>query len=120
MYLTTRRDDATLEVELAGSWRGADLPAIDTELAGLSLAGLQALHVIVPEAVELDLAGAWRLREWLETAKSAGLHVEFVGREPGQVNLIDETLAGTARGVPLTSSESEFAPVSALGRQVAR
>ena len=120
MHLTQRRDGDTLEVILAGSWRGADLPSIDAELAALSLAGLRDLRVTVPAEAEMDLAGAWRLRDWLESAKSSGLHVEFAGREPGQVKLIEETLAGKVRTVPPTSSEPEFAPVSALGRQVAR
>jgi len=120
MYLISRRDHDTLEATLAGSWRGADLPSIDAELAAIPLAGLDLLRIEVPEDVALDLAGAWRLREWIEAAKIAGARVEFEGREPGQVVLIDETLAGKVRAVPLTSSEPEFEPVSAIGRQAAR
>src|SRR5262245_39776057 len=33
MHLSVERDGDELEVELAGNWRGADLPAIDAELA---------------------------------------------------------------------------------------
>ena len=33
MHLTAQRDGNTLDIELAGTWRGTDLPAIDAELA---------------------------------------------------------------------------------------
>jgi hypothetical protein len=62
MYLSQQRDGANLEVELAGSWRGAELPAIDAELAALPLDGVRALRVTVPESFDLDLAGAWTRR----------------------------------------------------------
>jgi phospholipid/cholesterol/gamma-HCH transport system permease protein len=119
MHLSLQRDGDSLEVELAGSWRGADLPAIDAELAAHSYAGARRLVVTVPESVELDLAGAWRLRAWLKSAEDAGLTVEFAGSAPGQIELIDSTLAGKARPHPRSSSEPTFEPVSALGRIVA-
>jgi len=120
MYLNIRRSGDTLEVELAGRWRGADLPAIDAELDAQSISGAQALRIQVPESVEMDLAGAWRLREWLKAAEAAGLGVEFEGTEPGQLALIDSTLSGKIRIHPPSSSESTFEPVSRLGRLVWR
>jgi len=120
MYLSQQHDGETLDVELAGSWRGADLPAIDAELATLSLAGVQRLRVAVPAALALDLAGAWRLRDWLKQAESAGVAVEWQGATPGQIELIDATLAGTSHATPASSSEPAFEPVSALGREVTR
>jgi len=120
MHLSVEREGDKLEVELAGSWRGADMPAIDAELAGLSFAGASELRVQVPTTVPLDLAGAWRLREFLKAAEAAGLEAGFVGAPPGQYELIEATLAGKVRALPPTSSESTFEPVSALGRQVTR
>jgi phospholipid/cholesterol/gamma-HCH transport system permease protein len=120
MYLSHQRDGNTLEVELTGSWRGAELPAIDSELSAISLEGVRAVRVTVPRSLDLDLAGAWRLRDWLRTAEQAGLAVEFEGAKPGQLDLIDTTVAGKVRAVPPTSSEPHFEPVSALGRQVTR
>jgi phospholipid/cholesterol/gamma-HCH transport system permease protein len=120
MHLSLERNGDTLEVELAGSWRGADLPAIDAELAAQSFDGAHALVVTIPESVTLDLAGAWRLREWLKAAEAAGLDVKFSGTPPGQLELIDATLAGKRSRPPPSSSESAFEPVSALGRQVTR
>jgi phospholipid/cholesterol/gamma-HCH transport system permease protein len=118
MHLTLQRNGDTLEVELAGAWRGAQLPAIDAELAAQSFAGARKLRVSVPESVALDLAGAWRLREWLKSAEDAGVAVEFDGAAPGQFDLIETTLAGK-HAAPPSSSESTFEPVSALGRIVA-
>jgi phospholipid/cholesterol/gamma-HCH transport system permease protein len=120
MHLSLERNGDTLEVELAGSWRGADLPAIDAELAAQSFAGARSLNVSIPESVSLDLAGAWRLREWLKAAEAAGLSVQFNGTPPGQLELIDSTLAGKRSRPPPSSSEPAFEPVSALGRTVTR
>jgi phospholipid/cholesterol/gamma-HCH transport system permease protein len=120
MYLSQQRDGANLEVELAGNWRGAELPAIDAELAALPLDGVRALRITVPESLDLDLAGAWTLREWVKTAEAAGAGVEFTGPVPGQVELIDSTLAGKVHAHPPSSSEPTFEPVTALGRLVTR
>ena len=120
MHLSPRRDGDSLHVELAGSWRGAELSAIDAELAAQSLAGARELVVRVPDDVTLDLAGAWRLREWIKSAERAGVAVRFDGAPPGQLDLIDSTLAGRKHPPPPSSSESTFEPVTALGRQVTR
>jgi phospholipid/cholesterol/gamma-HCH transport system permease protein len=120
MYLNTRRNGDTLEVELAGNWLGAELPAIDAELSGVSFSGARLVRVRVPDSVPLDLAGAWRLREWKKAAEDAGLGFEFADGEPGQLALIESTLAGKIRIHPPSSSESTFEPVSRLGRQVWR
>jgi phospholipid/cholesterol/gamma-HCH transport system permease protein len=120
MHLTLERNGDTLEVELAGSWRGADLHAIDAELAAQSFAGARELKVTIPESVSLDLAGAWRLREWLKAAEAAGLTVQLPDQPPGQLELIDATLAGKRSRPPPSSSEPAFEPVSALGKQVTR
>ena len=106
-----------MEAELAGNWRGGDLPAIEAELKDISLSDAGTLRITVPEDVEMDLAGAWQLREWLKSAEKDGLSVEFSGTEPGQLELIDSTIAHK-RTMPAFSSESEFQPVNRLGRQV--
>jgi phospholipid/cholesterol/gamma-HCH transport system permease protein len=120
MYLSQQRDGANLEVELAGSWRGADLSAIEAELAALSPAGAGIVRITVPEGLELDLAGAWALRNWIKAAEAAGAKIEFAGAPPGQLELIDSTLSGKVRATPPSSSEPTFEPVTELGRQVTR
>jgi phospholipid/cholesterol/gamma-HCH transport system permease protein len=119
VYLNVSRHEDILDVELAGHWRGADLPAITAELAALSLDGASVVRVRVPESVRLDLAGAWRLHEWTQAAAGAGAEVSFEGKPPGQIALIESTLKG-GHVAPQSSSEPEFEPVSALGRQVTR
>jgi phospholipid/cholesterol/gamma-HCH transport system permease protein len=120
MHLSHQRNGDQLEVELDGSWRGGDLPAIDAELADVPLDGVGTLRVAIPESVHMDLAGAWRLRDWQERAQRAGISVELPGGKPGQIELIDATLAGKRRAAPANSSESHFEPISALGRHVTR
>lgn len=120
MYLKLQRDGETLEAELAGSWRGPDLPAIDAELAAESLAGIRRIVVTVPESLTLDIAGTWRLREWLRDAERAGIAVEFTGAPPGQFELLEGTTGKKKHPAPPSSSESTFEPVSALGRHVTR
>lgn len=118
MHLTAQRDGNNLDVELAGTWRGTDLPAIDAELAAVPLAGVNALRISIPESLDLDLAGAWILRRWTKAAQESGVSVEFAGPVPGQLELIESTLSGKVRTTPASSSESSFEPVSALGREV--
>jgi len=120
MYLRERRDGDNLEVGLSGDWRGKNLPAIDDEIARIPLSGIAQMRLQIPEDLSLDLAGAWRLRSWTEEAARAGIQVEYAGAKPGQIELIDSTLAGKRQPVPSSSSESTFEPVSALGRQVTR
>ena len=120
MHLSQRRNGDNLEVELTGSWRGGDLSSIQAELAAVPLDGVTMLSVHVPEGLPLDLAGAWQLREWLETAEHAGVPVRFEGPRPGQLDLIEATQTGKRPHTPASSSESQFEPVSALGRHVTR
>jgi len=120
MHFSHQRDGDSLAVELSGHWRGSELPAIETELAAQTFEGARELVVTVPESVTLDLAGAWALRQWLKSAERAGLAVRFEGATPGQVALIDATLAGSKHAAPASSSESTFEPVTALGRHVTR
>jgi phospholipid/cholesterol/gamma-HCH transport system permease protein len=119
MYLKLQRDGDTLAAELVGNWRGADLAAIDAELAGQGIAGARRIVVSVPDSVTLDIAGAWRLREWLREAENAGAAVEFAGAPPGQLELIDAT-PGQKHPAPRSSSEPTFEPVTALGKHVTR
>jgi phospholipid/cholesterol/gamma-HCH transport system permease protein len=120
MHLNFRRDNDLLEAELAGQWRGADLPAIDAELGAQSLGGIRTLRIAIPDSVPLDLAGAWRLRDWIKEAEAAGVSVEFAGEPPGQLTLIESTEKGQLHAAPRSSSEPEMQPVTRLGRQVWR
>jgi phospholipid/cholesterol/gamma-HCH transport system permease protein len=118
MVLHSHRNGDTLEIELAGSWRGPDMPVLEAELGAVSLSDARRLLITVPPDVPLDLAGAWRLGQWLDTAREQGIAVEFVGAPPGQLALIETTRTGTPHPSPRSSSEPQFEAVSALGRRV--
>jgi len=121
MHLSQRRNGDNLEIDLSGSWRGSELPEIDAELAAVPLDGTSTLRIRVPGDLQMDLAGAWRLRDWVELAAGKGVTVEFEGgRRPAQIELIDATVRGKKHPTPPSSSESRFEPVSALGRHVTR
>jgi hypothetical protein len=110
MHLTAQRDGNNLDVELAGTWRGTDLPAIDAEIAAVSLDGVGALRITVPESLELDLAGAWTLRQWTKAAEKNGVSVEFAAPCRGSSSS-STTVAASARA-PASSSEPTFEPVA--------
>jgi phospholipid/cholesterol/gamma-HCH transport system permease protein len=118
LALTAQRDGDTLDVSLNGEWRGIEMPRLDTELAAVSFAGARRLLVTVPPTVTMDLAGAWRLRRWLEAARETGLEVAFNGEPPSQLELIDGTLKGVAHPEPPSSSEPRLEAVTALGKRV--
>ena len=121
MHLNFRHDDDILEAELAGEWRGIDLPVIDAELAAQSLAGVRTLRIAIPDSVPLDLAGAWRLRDWIKQAEAAGVNVELAGEPPGQLTLIESTEKGQVHAAPRSSRTGRSPPaLSAMTCRAAR
>ena len=101
MYLNTRRNGDNLEVELAGSWRGTDLPAIDAELAAQSIRGVRALRITVPESAGARSGGCLAPARMDEgggepRARAWSSRVPM----PGQLELIESTLAGKCTLTP--------------------
>jgi len=94
--LEVRRTPQGLELDLAGEWRMLQLAQIDAAFAGVDLSGAQHVVVSASGLTTLDLAGAWRLREFLQHARAAGAEVSFRGRAPDQLRLIDLTLQESA------------------------
>jgi hypothetical protein len=64
-----QQDGNNLDVELAGTWRGTDLPAIDAEIAAVSPAGFRRLRITFPSAGARP-GGAWTLRHWMKAPKN--------------------------------------------------
>jgi phospholipid/cholesterol/gamma-HCH transport system permease protein len=93
MYLTARRAAAELDLTLQGEWRIAELEAITSELDGLELQGVHRVSVDAAQA-QLDLSGAWLLREFIRRMHTAGVAVQFQGEEPATVTLVERTLKG--------------------------
>ena len=97
MYCTSQRHADQLELVLHGPWRAAQLAAIQTELALVPLAGVQALQLRASDA-HFDLSGTWLLHDYLAAAAAAGVAVRFDGPPPAALALIGRTLKSDAAG----------------------
>jgi phospholipid/cholesterol/gamma-HCH transport system permease protein len=112
-----RTGDA-LTVRLNGAWRIENIAAIEAALAQLSQAGAGRIIVDARSLQELDLSGAWLLREHLQNLQGAGGRVEFAGEPPSQFAFLEEItaqqLAETGAAVERRSGWRN--PVGWLGR----
>jgi phospholipid/cholesterol/gamma-HCH transport system permease protein len=127
MMVETRRTEGGLAVDLTGEWRALSYGQIDAALAAVDLAGLRQVEISTERLTALDLTGAWRLREFVRRARSAGVEVAFAGAPPDQLRLVDETLRpaeaqrvtsspGFAHG-PHPVEEAEAATLTFIGRR---
>jgi phospholipid/cholesterol/gamma-HCH transport system permease protein len=89
---TVRTGDA-LTVRLNGAWRIDNIAAIEAALARLPQEGARRLVVDAQSLEELDLSGAWLLRERLQALQNAGGRVEFAGEPPSQFAFLEEITA---------------------------
>jgi phospholipid/cholesterol/gamma-HCH transport system permease protein len=88
--LEQARTGDALTVRLNGAWRIENIAAIEAALAQLSQAGAQRVIVDARSLEELDLSGAWLLREHLQNLQGAGGRVEFAGEPPSQFAFLEE------------------------------
>src|ERR1044071_4995169 len=88
--LEQARTGDALTVRLNGVWRIENIAAIEAALAELSHAGAQRIVVDTRSLEELDLSGAWLLREHLQAVQGAGARVEFAGEAPSQFAFLEE------------------------------
>src|ERR1700722_12843075 len=93
MYLTARRVTDQLELTLSGEWRALQFSAIDIELGAVDVTGVRSVDVVAGQA-QLDLTGAWLLRDFVDRARAAGASVEFKGGEPATLALVERCKAG--------------------------
>ncbi len=98
MLLEARRTEDRLELELGGEWRALEDAQVRAALAAVSFGDARRVSVSTARLAALDLTGAWRLREWVRRAESAGLEVTFTDAAPDQLRLIEATLAGAGDG----------------------
>src|SRR5205823_6440526 len=80
------------ELELTGEWVAERFAALETGLASVDLAAAQQLSIGTRRLTALDLSGAWVLRRFVRRARAAGAAVRFLGTQPDQLRLLDETL----------------------------
>jgi phospholipid/cholesterol/gamma-HCH transport system permease protein len=119
-----RRTDQALELELTGEWRALQFAQIDAALAALDLKGSRVVMISTGRLEALDLTGAWRLREFIQHARAAGMEVAFHGAPPDQLRLVDDTLksetnlppAATPAATPADSEEPAIRSLAFLGR----
>src|ERR1700681_2506935 len=93
MYLTARRDADQLKLRLSGEWRAQRFADIEAELGAVDFAGLRSLDIAAAQA-QLDLTGAWVLRDFLDRAQAAGLAVQFHSPEPAALALVERCKSG--------------------------
>jgi phospholipid/cholesterol/gamma-HCH transport system permease protein len=93
MYLTARRDADQLNLALSGEWRAQRFADIEAELATVEFAGLRRLNIAAGQA-QLDLTGAWVLRDFLDRARAAGVTIEFQGPEVAALALVERCKTG--------------------------
>jgi phospholipid/cholesterol/gamma-HCH transport system permease protein len=93
MYLTARRVADQLELTLSGEWRALQFSDIDLELGAVDVAGVRSVNVVAGQA-QLDLTGAWLLRDFVDRARAAGASIEFQGGEPATLVLVERCKTG--------------------------
>jgi len=93
MYLSARRTADELNLQLSGEWRAPRFAGIEAELASVELAGLRRVVIDAAQA-QVDLTGAWLLRDFLDRARAAGASVQFQGAEPSALGLVERCKTG--------------------------
>ena len=93
MYLTARRTADELNLELSGEWRAPRFAGIEAELATLEMTGLRRVIIEAGHA-QLDLTGAWLLRDFLDRVLAAGASIQFQGIEPSALALVQRCKTG--------------------------
>ncbi|HEX2790808.1 MAG TPA: ABC transporter permease [Steroidobacteraceae bacterium] len=125
MYLTARRVADELELTLSGEWHALRFSEIEIELGAVDLADVRSVNVIAGQA-QLDLTGAWLLRDFVDRTRAAGTAVEFQGGEPATLALVERCNTGEMHAhahLHLHLHDLESAPAHALegvGRQAVR
>jgi phospholipid/cholesterol/gamma-HCH transport system permease protein len=114
-YPKAQGDAGQLNLALQGEWRALHFADIEAELAAIGLEGVQRA-TIETQGVELDLAGAWLLREFMRRARQAGVEVALTGAAPPMLTLLSRCLAGE---VPSETRETPWlAPATVVEEAV--
>jgi len=124
VYLSSRRSDDALALDLAGDWRVRNFGALARELAAVPLAGAHSVLIDAARLEALDLSAAWLLQGFIERAHAAGAQVHFIAGEPDLIRLVEpRAAAASAAAVPAVTIESPAParrwltePLALLGR----
>jgi len=120
-----RRTAEALELELTGEWSVREVAAIEATLAAVDVASVARIRIGAEGITQLDLSGAWALRDFVRRARRTGAEVAFRGTPPDQLRLVDETLAqepgeSVAPGSAPVPAEAGERALIAIGRYVVR
>jgi phospholipid/cholesterol/gamma-HCH transport system permease protein len=96
-YLKAQRAAGQFTVALQGEWRAVHFADIEAELAAIGFDGIHRATIDTSGA-QLDLAGAWLLRDFMRRASQAGLEVGLTGAAPPMLTLLARCLAGEVPG----------------------
>jgi phospholipid/cholesterol/gamma-HCH transport system permease protein len=117
VFIAARRTQDELHFELLGDWRAALFPQIELELRAVNFAGARRASIL-PGSSQLDLAGAWLLRSFLQRARDAGIESHFEGEPPAALTLLEHTATGaTSPQVPHEEWLHPTLAVEDLGRR---
>jgi phospholipid/cholesterol/gamma-HCH transport system permease protein len=112
--LQVHRAGESLQLDLTGEWRALQLADIDAALSTLDLGGVHRALIDTEALTALDLSGAWRLNEFLRSARSAGVEVSFRGAPPDQLRLVAAAQGQVTPRPPAHSADDEL-PFAELG-----
>lgn len=123
-FLRAQRHDRELDLTLEGEWEARHFAAIEAQLATVDPAGMQRVRLDTA-GVELDLGGAWLLREFTRRVRAAGCEVEFAGAVPATLTLLSRCLAGetpneTRELQAFTPATAVEVAVQGIGRRTVR
>ncbi|HEX4648202.1 MAG TPA: STAS domain-containing protein, partial [Steroidobacteraceae bacterium] len=119
-----RRTAEGLELELAGEWSVREVGAVQAALAAVDVAAVPRVRIATQSLTQLDLSGAWALREFVRRARGAGAEVSFRGSPPDQLRVIDAALSDQVAPDPDVSlaaaapAEPRQRALIAIGRYV--
>jgi phospholipid/cholesterol/gamma-HCH transport system permease protein len=119
-----RRTAEGLELELAGEWSVREVGPVQAALAAVDVAAVPRVRIATQSLTQLDLSGAWALREFVRRARGAGAEVSFRGSPPDQLRVIDAALSDQVAPDPDASlalaapAEPRQRALIAIGRYV--
>ena len=93
MYLTARRDAQQLNLELSGEWRALRFADIEAELEAVDFSDVSRVEIGASQA-QLDLTGAWLLRDFIDRMRAAGATIHFREAEPATLGLVERCRTG--------------------------
>jgi phospholipid/cholesterol/gamma-HCH transport system permease protein len=114
-YRATLRDDS-LQLTLQGDWVAAQLGQIEQDLQALQVDACRQIVIDMADDLRLELSGAWLLHEFVERWQQQRLQIDYPQGMPATLKLVVDTL--DKAGPDFVRPESNYRPVSALGRNV--